>query len=109
MVKEARQDPGKFAAGEAAEFAIGLLVVPMVIVLCALALFFILGFTTLLGGPMGLFKVLFVLGFFVSLVIVLILRPVVRFLRRTTRRAVDRTLSKTGVRDVPYKEGEAEK
>lgn len=95
-VKEVRKDPGGFAAGEAAGAVIEtVLLVPGLIALFGLVLFFILGFTTLLGGPMGFFKFLFIFGVFVLLVIIAMLRPIIRLLKRGTKRAVD-----AGVRTI---------
>ena len=95
MVKEARRDPGGFVGGEVAEAAMGLIMIPIVIALAGLILFFILGFTTLLGGPMLFFKILFVIGVFVSLILYMIIRPILRIIRRGAKRAVD-----AGVRTV---------
>ncbi len=93
--KEIRQDTGGFVAGEVAETAIGILIIPGIVIVLFLALFFILGFTNLLGGPMGFFKFLFILGLVVSLGIVAILRPIIRLLKRGTKRAVD-----AGIKEV---------
>ncbi len=93
--KEIKQDAGGFVAGEVAETVIeGLLLIPGLIALGALVLFFILGFTTLLGGPMGFFKFLFILSVVVLLSIIAMLRPIIRLLKRGTKRAVDHTVSK---------------
>lgn len=91
-VREVRDDTGGFVADEVVGLLKGFLIIPVVIVGIALALFFILGFTTLLGGPMGFFKVLFILGAFVSITIGAVVYPLVRFAKRSARRITRSTI-----------------
>lgn len=88
-IKEARQNPGGFAGGEVVDVLLGLLWIPIILALAVLVLFFLLGFTTVLGGPFGLFKVLFILAVIIALVLFSIIRPIIRLVRRGTKRAVD--------------------
>ena len=94
-VKEVRADAGGFVGEEVAGLLKGLLIIPVVLVLLALGLFFVLGFTTHLGGPMGFFKVLFVIGAFVTTTTFLVIYPIIRFVRRSTARVV-----KSGIKTV---------
>jgi hypothetical protein len=89
-VREIRSDTGGFVADEAVGLVKGLLLIPVVIVLVGLALFFVLGFTTVLGGPLGLFKVLFIIGACVSVLVFAVIYPIIRFVRRSTARVVRR-------------------
>ncbi|MEI8175188.1 MAG: hypothetical protein WCG28_04535, partial [bacterium] len=50
-VNEARENPGKFAGGKVGDFFVNMLIVPSLILFVILSSFFILGFTTFLGGP----------------------------------------------------------
>ena len=88
-VREVQKDAGGFAGDEVVGLFAGLLMIPVLLVLGALILFFLLGFTTLIGGPFGLFKVLFIVGAFVSFFIFIILRPIVLFFKKGTKRVVD--------------------
>lgn len=87
-VKEVRADAGGFVGEEVAVLLKGFLVIPVVLVLLALGLFFVLGFTNHLGGPMGFFKVLFVLGASITVVIFMLIYPIIRFVRRSASRVV---------------------
>lgn len=91
-VREVREDTGGFVADEVGGVLTGLMLIPVIIVCCALALFFILGFTTLLGGPMGFFKVLFIIGICMTILVFAVVYPIVRFIRRSARRVTNRAI-----------------
>ncbi len=66
MASEAKENPGKFAGGQVGELFVGMLIVPSLIALLLLGSFFILGYTSWLGGPYGFFKFLFIISVFLA-------------------------------------------
>jgi len=98
MAKDIKENPGKFAGGQASELAIGLLIIPIIIIVLGLALFFILAFTSLLGGPYLLFKILFFIAFFISIGIGFVMYGAISLINRTTRNAVNRTVETISIK-----------
>lgn len=103
-VKELKDDPGKFAGGQAGELLMGIVILPLIIVILGLALMFILGFTHLLGGPYLLFKIVFFLGLFVSIGLGFVLYGVMSLVRRVTKRAVNKTVETISIKPDEVKE-----
>ncbi len=60
-IKEARENPGKFGAGELVGLVKGVLVIPALIVLGVLVVLFIFGFTHVFGLPSGLARFFFII------------------------------------------------
>ncbi|MCX6720096.1 MAG: hypothetical protein NTV36_03270 [Candidatus Staskawiczbacteria bacterium] len=92
MASEAKDNPGKFAGGKAGEFFVDMLVMPTLILFVVLCSFFILGFTTFLGGPYVFFKVLFILLFLCVVCVLYFLRKIYKFIKSITENVVTSTL-----------------
>ncbi len=71
MIKEGREDPSKFAGGQVGEILWGLVIVPIIVGVVALGLFFIMGYTHLFGFQAGVFKFLFWIGLLPAIVVFL--------------------------------------
>ncbi len=99
-IKEARTNPGNFAGGQATELLWGILIIPIVIVVVVLGLFFIIGYTDVFGFQLGFFKFLFWVALIVSVTIFSVLRKVIKVASRIatkgTRRVVDAVTVKEG-------------
>lgn len=93
--REIKENPGSFAGGEAVTVALGFLVVPIIIGLLGIVLFFLLGFTSVIGGPFGFFKILFIISIVVAIGVFKIIKASFRFIRKSTRRVVD-----SGIKEV---------
>ena len=102
--KELKEDPGKFAGGQAGEVMMGIVILPLIIVVLGLAFIFILAFTELLGGPYLLFKIIFFLALFVSIGLGFVLYGAMSLIRRTTRRAVNKTVETISIKPDAVKE-----
>ncbi|MCX6752467.1 MAG: hypothetical protein NTZ87_03140 [Candidatus Nomurabacteria bacterium] len=92
MANEVRENPGKFAGGKIGEMFLGVLFMPSLISFIIVCGFFILGFTTFLGGPYGFFKFLFVIFFLGILCVVYFIRKIYRFIKSITENAVNDTI-----------------
>jgi len=92
MTNEAKENPGKFAGGQVGELFIGMLIMPSLLTLFLLVSFFILGYTTLLGGPFGFFKILFIFSVFVILCLLYFLRKIYKMIKTVTKDVVDSTI-----------------
>ncbi len=104
MIKEGRRDPGGLAGDETKDVLIGLLLIPALGILLWLALMFILGFTTLLGGPMGFFKFIFILSLIGTVVLGTIVRKLLGLVRRGTKQVVDKTIEGgRAIRDAHFR------
>lgn len=57
-----------------------------------MALFFVLGYTHLFGGPYGFFKFLFVLSLIGVIITFLILRKIFLLFKTTTKKSEDETI-----------------
>jgi hypothetical protein len=90
-VKELKEDPGKFAGGQASEVLMGILILPLIIVVLGLAFLFILAFTHVLGGPYLFFKIIFFLALFVSAILGIIVYKLTSLFRRNTKKVVNKT------------------
>lgn len=84
MVREARQNPGAFAGEEAGGMVQGVFVVPLIFVAGLCALFFILGFTSLILKPYLFFKIFFWITLAGLGVGVLAMRMTVRAIKKVT-------------------------
>lgn len=88
-IKEAKKNPGNFVGDQVSDIAVGIVIIPALIIFLGLVLFFLLGFTTLLGGQFWFFKILFVLGIGVSIGIVVLIQPIIRRIKKGTAHAVN--------------------
>lgn len=92
MAREAKENPGKFASEEMGNLFGSILIMPLISALFFLALFFILGYTTLLGGPFGFFKFIFIMLAIGSIFFFSILRKIHRALKQTTKNQINETI-----------------
>ena len=92
MAREAKENPGKFAGGKVGEYFVGSLIVPSLVLFLILVIFFVLGFTHLLGGPYWFFQFLFVLSFLSILGLIYILRKIYKFIMSVTNNVVSSVL-----------------
>ena len=92
MASEVKQDPAKFAGGQAGDLFLDMLIAPSIITLILLIIFFIFGFTSLLGGPFLFFKVPFFLILSAVFCISYFLGKIYRFIKSVTKNAVDSTI-----------------
>lgn len=86
LYKEAKENPGKVAGEELSGTLMRLVLIPAIIFGAILALFFMLGFTTLLFGygPFTLAKILFYISLPIYLLTLFIVWRVARRLQRHT-------------------------
>ena len=92
MAKEAKENPGKFAGGQVGELFLGMLIIPSLLAVFFLVSFFILGYTSLLGGPFGFFKVLFIFSVFCILCLGYFLRKIYKMIKVVTKDVVESTI-----------------
>ncbi len=92
MVKEAKDNPGNFAGGQAIDVILGILILPALIILAGLTLLFFVAFTGFLGGPYLFFKILFFIGLGISIIGGLVLYKVISSLKKTTKNVVNKTI-----------------
>lgn len=93
MASEAKENPGKFAGGQVGELFISMFVLPTLFAIAFLSGLFVLGYTTLLGGPYGFFKVIFLLSIFGILCIVYFLIKIYKMIQGVTKKVVDATIT----------------
>lgn len=95
MASEAKQDPAKFASGQAGDMFFDLLIMPSIITFSSLAILFILGFTSFpsfLGGPYFFFKLLFFLLLTGVLFVFYFLRKIYKLIKSVTKNVVETTI-----------------
>ncbi|MBI3305914.1 hypothetical protein HYZ82_02120 [Candidatus Nomurabacteria bacterium] len=95
MAKEAKENPGKFASGQASDFFMDLLFLPAILTLSSLIILFTLGFTdfpSFLGGPYFFFKVLFFLLLTAVIFMAYFLRKIHKLIKSVTKNTMDRTI-----------------
>lgn len=102
IIKQGTKDPGALAKDESQDALIGLLLIPAFGVFLWLALTFILGFTKLLGGPMGFFKLIFIVSLIGSFIIFFVLRKIIKFAGKTVGDTVNKVSNKK-VTEVDFK------
>lgn len=107
LVKDGLDNPGNLASEEMRGFSIGLLIIPILVVLGWLAITFILGFTTLLGGPIGFFKLLFVISAVTSTIALILIFEAIKTLSRKAKELINK--AKAGTREVNFTETKIEK
>ncbi len=98
QVRELKEDPGKFAGGQAGEVLMGIVILPIIILVLGLVFLFVLAFTELLGGPYLFFKIMFFIGLFVSVGIASLLYSVASLVKRVTKNAVNKTVETISIK-----------
>jgi hypothetical protein len=92
MVDEATDNPGKFTGGQIRELFVNMLIAPLLFVLFFLGIFFVFGFTALLGGPFLFFKFLFWISLIIILSVLYFLIKIYRIIKSLTEEVVESTL-----------------
>ncbi|MES3032081.1 MAG: hypothetical protein V4699_02455 [Patescibacteria group bacterium] len=92
MVGEAKENPGKFAGAKMGELFMGMLITPSLVVLSVLAIFFVFGFTTFIGGPYWFFKLLFFLSLSAVICILYFLRKIYLMIKSVAKEVIDSTI-----------------
>jgi len=92
LAKEAKDNPGQFAGEEIGGMLKGLFIMPFIAALLLLALLFVFGFTTWLGGPFGFFKFLFFFSLIGVGTFFFTLRKAYMAMKRATRNTVNKTI-----------------
>lgn len=92
MIKEGTEDPGKFAGNQVSDLFIGIFVLPIIAATTLLGGLFILGFTSILGGPYSFFRFFFFISIFCVFTFFMILRKMYKMIKKNTKHVVDRTI-----------------
>lgn len=99
-IKEARENPSTFAGGQTKDFLWGIFLLPLVICILVLGLFFVLGYTELFGSHLGFFKFLFWVALIVSFLIFSLFRRIIgvasKIATKQTRRVVEAVVVEKG-------------
>ncbi len=92
MIREGRENPAKFAGGEARDAILSILIVPGFIMIALLVILGIAGFSSLLGGPYLLFRIFFWIGVLIVFILGCITYVIIRAVIHLTKRAVSHTM-----------------
>lgn len=92
MVRDARENPGHFAGGEIGDLFMGIFIMPIISAILLLGGLFVLGFTTLLGGPYSFFRFFFWISIFCVFFFFYLLQKMYKLVKNTTKNAVDKTI-----------------
>ncbi|HVY35942.1 MAG TPA: hypothetical protein VG982_01540 [Candidatus Paceibacterota bacterium] len=105
-IREARENPGKFAGSQAAGLATSIVIIPLLIAVLWLALLFLFGFTHVLGGPFGFFRFLFVFTLIIMVPIIVFLAKTIRVIRSSVRGTVNKVteIQQRPARDATFTE-----
>lgn len=99
MVNEARANPSGLAGEQVREVLWGIVMIPLVISIVIIGLFFVIGYTDVLGFQLGFFKVLFWVALVVATAIFSVLRKIIvsigRGASRATKSVVDAVASES--------------
>jgi uncharacterized Tic20 family protein len=82
-IKDARANPSGFAGEQTKEILWGIMIIPIIICALVIILFFVIGYTDVLGFQLGFFKFLFWVALIVSFSIFSLLRRIIRATSRT--------------------------
>ncbi len=92
-IKEARENPSALAGEEIRGVLWGLFVIPIIIGALVVVLFFLIGYTDVLGFTWGFFKILFWISLFVSLAIFSVVKKIIKAVGKgatvATKKVVD--------------------
>ncbi len=93
MVRDARTNPSGLAGEQVREVLWGIVMIPLVISIIIISLFFIVGYTELFGFQLGFFKFLFWVALIVATAIFSVLRKIIGSIGRGaasgTKRVID--------------------
>ncbi len=93
MVNEARSNPSGLAGEQVREVLWGIVMIPLVIAILIVGVFFIIGYTDILGFQFGFFKFLFWVALIVGATIFSLIRKIIfsigRGASRGTKRVID--------------------
>ena len=92
MVKETSRDPGKLVSGMVGNVFISMFLMPTISAVFFLGLFYLLGYTHLLVGPFGFFRLLFLLSVIGSAFFFYILYKLYRAVRGATKHSSKETI-----------------
>ncbi len=95
-IKEARENPGALAGQEIRGVLWGLFVIPIIICALVVVLFFLIGYTEVLGFSWGFFKVLFWISLFVSLAIFSVVKKIIKTVGRGATVATKKVVEVVG-------------
>jgi membrane protein implicated in regulation of membrane protease activity len=93
-IREARENPGKFGAGELMDLVKGVLVVPALVVLGVLVILFIFGFTHIIGAPSGLARFFFVLFLIPTVIVSIFINRLLNSFKNRSAQFVNTTVKK---------------
>ncbi len=82
LYKEFKEDPAKASGAELVDMLREIILIPKIIALVILVIFFILGFTSLLSGPMLFFKILFWFFLFLYFIFIIASRIFLSYLQK---------------------------
>jgi arginine exporter protein ArgO len=97
MIREGRENPAKFAGGEARDALLSVLIVPGLTMVAILVMFGIVGFSSLLGGPYLLFKIFFWMGAVIVFILGCIAYAIIRAVIHLTKHVVSHTIKKESI------------
>lgn len=83
-IKDARENPSIFAGGQVKDFLWGVFVLPIIVCILILGIFFVIGFTDLFGFQIGFFKFLFWVALFMSFIFFSVIRRIIGSISKTT-------------------------
>ena len=92
MASDAKENPGKFAGGQVGSIFLDMLITPALVALLSLVGFFILGYTSWLGGPYGFFQFLFVISIMALVCLFYFLRKIYLLIKSVTKIVVESTI-----------------
>jgi hypothetical protein len=84
IIQEARENPSKLAGNEVGDILWDIVLIPIIIGIAGILLFFIVGYTNWFGFHLGIFKFLFWLSLIVGVVIFSVIRQIVKSISKTT-------------------------
>ncbi len=83
-IREAKENPSALAGNEVGDTLWGIVLVPLVIGIIGIILFFIIGYTNLFGFHLGFFKFLFWLSLIIGLIVFSVIRSLIKSVSRST-------------------------
>jgi heme exporter protein D len=84
ILKGVHENPSKLAGEEAGDALWDIVLIPLIILVGGIILFFILGYTNVFRFHLGFFKFLFWLSLIVSILIFSIIRRIIKSVSKTT-------------------------
>ena len=84
IINDAKENPSGLAGNEAKDVLWGIVLIPLIIAILGIILFFIIGYTHLLGFQFGFFKFLFWLSLIVGYIIFSVIRRIIKSVSKST-------------------------